>query len=164
MQYFVGMDKSPIDPETFHNFLIEISKKEDKSSYFMKSNPLPQFQQLCRWTKTQGNCQTLETAIIENDDSIKICWYSDPIGSTETSFSEIKLNINRLQEKSNELRFCNECKENNNCIKCLYPNPLTSDKYCKYKRKSNTNEVANIIDSFNTVKDLLFKPINPFDF
>ncbi|MFX0039365.1 MAG: B12-binding domain-containing radical SAM protein [Promethearchaeota archaeon] len=164
MQYFIGKDKSPFDTNTFHNFLIEISKKEDKSSYLMKSNPLPQFQQLCRWTKTQGNCQTLETAIIENDDSIKICWYSDPIGNTENSFSEIKLNINRLQKKNKELRICKECKENKNCIQCLFPKPLSTDKYCKYIRSYNTNEVATIIDGFNIVKDFLFKPINPFDF
>jgi len=163
MQYLIGKDNSPIDTETFYKFLIEISKKEDKFNFILESNPSPQFQQLCRWTKTRANCQTLETAIIENDDSIKMCWYSNPIGNTETSFLDIKLNMYRLQKKNRELRSCRECKENLACVKCTFPYPLSHEKYCKYKRSNATIEAAKLIDNFNIVKDFLFKPLNPFE-
>ena len=163
MQYIIGIDAINRDTRTLHKFLVEISKNEDIFNHLMNSTPLPQFQQLCRWTKNQANCQSLETAIIEKDDSIKICWYSDSIGNIETSFSEIKRKLNHVQKKNIELRNCKDCNENETCIKCTYPNPLSSEEYCYYKRSYNINKAAKMIDNFNIVKDFLFKPLNPFD-
>ena len=92
-----------------------------------------------------------------------MCWYSNPIGNTETSFLDIKLNMYRLQKKNRELRSCRECKENLACVKCTFPYPLSHEKYCKYKRSNATIEAAKLIDNFNIVKDFLFKPLNPFE-
>lgn len=163
MQYLIGIDNLPIDTEALYSFLVDLSKRKNIINYLIESNPLPQFQQLCRWTKNQANCQTLETGIIGNDDSIRICWFSDPIGNINTSFSKIKLNLNRLKKENIKLRNCNDCKENETCLKCIFPKPLSAEKYCEYKKRCNTYESAKIINEFNIVKDFLFKPLNPFE-
>lgn len=164
MQYLISIDRAPIDTKALYNILIKISKKENMYNYFLNSNPLPQFQQLCRWTKNQANCQTLETAIIENDDSIRICWFSDSIGKVGISISDIIQKLESLNKEREVKRTCNLCQEKESCVKCLFPYPLPSEKYCEYKRNSFTNKSADLIYAFSVVKDFIFRPINPLEF
>ena len=164
MKNLIGIENSPIDTKRLYNYLIELSKYEDIINYLLDCNPLPQFQQLCRWTESQANCQTLETAIIEKDDSIRICWYSASIGKIGISFSEIIRNLTYLKKEKVEKRDCNRCSVNETCVKCLYPYPISSQKYCKYKRRNFTDKPAKLINAFGVVKDFLFKPINPLEF
>ncbi|MFX1326572.1 MAG: B12-binding domain-containing radical SAM protein [Promethearchaeota archaeon] len=162
--YSIGIDYAPIDTEALYSFLVEISNSKDIFNYLFNSKPLPQFQQLCRWTNYQGNCETLETAIIGNDNSIRICWYSDPIGQIGTSFQGIVQNLDQLKKEIIEIRNCISCIENGNCLKCLFPYPLSTEEYCTFKKDGKTNEPAEFINKFNVVKEFLFKPIEPFKF
>ncbi|MFX0036664.1 MAG: B12-binding domain-containing radical SAM protein [Candidatus Hermodarchaeota archaeon] len=164
IDYSIGIDYDPIDTERLYNFLIELSNTKDIFKYLFDSIPLPQFQQLCRWTNNQANCQTLETAIIGNDNSIRICWYSDPIGQIGTSFQSIVQKLKNLRKETVEKRTCTDCIVNKNCLKCLFPYPLSTEMYCKFKRACRTDEPAEYINKFNLVKDFIFKPINPFEF
>jgi len=152
------------DTEALYHLLIEISKSKNSIEYLLESKPLPQFQNICRWTNNQSNCEKLETVIIGKDDSIHICWHSDPIGKVGATFSDIIQNLQDLQIKKKERRNCDGCIKNRTCIKCLFPYPLSSEEYCQYKRRQETYKPANLINSFEILKDLLFKPINRFDF
>ena len=152
------------DANALYNFLIEISKSGNSFNYLLKRKFLPQFQNLCKWMGNQANCQKLETAIIEGDGSIRICWNGDSLGNINISFSDIRKNLHDLSIKNFEKRNCIGCKENEACIKCLFPYPLSSEEYCKNKKLNETNETAKHVFAFNILEDFLFKPINPYDF
>ncbi len=164
IEKIICVEHDLIDTIALYKLLIEISESKNSIEYLLESKPLPQFQKICRWTNNKPNCETLETAIIGKDDSIHVCWLSDPIGKVGIAFSDIIQNILELQRTNKERRNCDECIKNNTCIKCIYPYPLSSEEYCKYKRKQETYKSANLIQSFDILKDLLFKPINRFDF
>ena len=152
------------DANALYNFLIEISKSGNSFNYLLKRKFLPQFQNLCKWMGNQANCQKLETAIIEGDGSIRICWNGDSLGNINISFSDIRKNLHDLSIKNFEKRNCIGCKKNEACIKCLFPYPLSSEEYCKNKKLNETNETAKHVFAFNILEDFLFKPINPYDF
>jgi len=164
MKNLISIDNSPIDTKALINYLIDLFNNKDIINYLLNSNPLPEFQQLCRWTKDQANCATLDTVIIEKDDSIRICWYSGPIGNIMHSFPELIQNLENIKKERERTRNCGQCKVNETCIKCLFPFPLSIERYCEYKRHYLTNKPAKLINAFSVVKDLLFKPINPLDF
>jgi len=152
------------DANALYNFLIEISKSGNSFNYLLKRKFLPQFQNLCKWMGNQANCQKLETAIIEGDGSIRICWNGDSIGKINTLFSDIRKNLHDLNKENLEKRNCIGCKKNETCIKCLFPYPLSSEEFCNYKSLNDTNEPAKYVLAFNVLQDLLFKPLNPYDF
>ena len=164
MENLICSDHTTIDTRAIYNLLNEISKSEDSFDYLLERRLLPQFQNLCRWTKDQSNCQKLETAIIGDDDSIRICWHSDPIGKVGISFSNIMRNLQHLKKEKVERRKCNKCIKNETCLKCIFPYPLSSEEYCEIKRKNDTNKPAYIINTFNILKDFLYMPINPLDY
>ncbi|MFX0042746.1 MAG: B12-binding domain-containing radical SAM protein [Candidatus Hodarchaeota archaeon] len=159
MESTICTEHDALDTRTVYNLLLKISKREDPFDFLLNSKPLPHFHNLCRWTNNQANCCKLETAIIGKDDSVRLCWYSDPIGNVDTSFAEILQNILNLRKITEERRKCNECIKKNTCLKCLYPYPLSPEEYCQYKRKVDTHQPARVINSFNVLKDLLFKPL-----
>ncbi len=152
------------DTKALYQLLVEISNSENSFNYLLERRFLPQFQSLCKWTNNQSNCQKFETAIIGDDDSIRICWNGDSIGNINTPFSEIKENLDLLSKGNFKERNCKKCKEKNTCAKCLFPFPLTSKEYCDLKKKNDTNEPAKHVYAFNVIKDILYKPLNPYDF
>jgi radical SAM superfamily enzyme YgiQ (UPF0313 family) len=164
MPNIIGVDYSTLDTKTLYNFLIKISKNEDIFNYLLKSKPLPYFQQLCRWTETCANCNTLETLIVEDDGSIRVCWYSKPIGKIGISFQEILQNLNYLTKIEMKKRNCNGCVENEYCIKCLFPYPLTVEEYCNCKTNFSTNKPAKMLDMFSLINKTLYRPINLLEF
>ena len=105
-----------------------------------------------------------QKAIISNDNSIRICWHSAPIGKIGTSISGIIQNLKRLSKKVVEGRNCVECIENETCIKCKFPYPLSAKEYCEFKKEFNTVTSAKIINSFNIFKDILNDPVTIIDF
>ena len=159
MESTICIERNAMDTKAVYDLILKISKREDPFDYLLNSKALPQFQKLCRWTDNQANCSKLETAIIGKDDSIRICWYSEPIGKVGTSFSDILQILQNLHKEKEEKRKCNECIKKNTCLKCLYPYPLSTEQYCQLRRNFNTNKTARLINSFNLLKDLLFKPL-----
>ncbi|MHA1931738.1 MAG: B12-binding domain-containing radical SAM protein [Promethearchaeota archaeon] len=164
MPFLICQDQALNDTKVLYDLLVEVSRSKNPFNYLYKRNPLPQFQNICRWTTNNANCQKLETAIIENDDFIRICNHSDPIGKIGSSFSDLERNLYRLKKENEEARNCSNCKQEDSCIKCLFPHPLSSKEYCQYKNFNFTNEPARIINVLNLAKDLLFKPANLIDF
>jgi len=152
------------DANALYNFLIEISNSGDSFNYLLERKFLPRFQNLCKWMRNQANCQMLETAIIEGDGSIRICWNGASIGNINDSFSDLRKNLQNLRSKNLERRNCRGCEKNETCVKCLFPSPLTFKEYCEYKNLNDTIEPAKYIYAFNILEDFLFKPINLYDF
>ena len=160
----IGVSNTKKDAETLNELLQKISKAENNFNYLLNRNTLPQFQNLCKWTVNRANCEKLETAIIDNNNSIRVCWNSKPLGKVGMPFSEIKRNINNIKKSVINRRGCSQCSQEKFCQKCYSPYPLSSTEYCKYKNLHKTNESANLINVFYVIKDLLYKPINPYDF
>ncbi|MFX1572822.1 MAG: B12-binding domain-containing radical SAM protein [Promethearchaeota archaeon] len=151
------------DTITLLSFLNRISKMEDSYNYLLKNNVPPEIEKLCRWTSKDANCQKLETAIIDNNNSIRICWNSDPIGDIETPFPALMQNLQILQKIEIERRNCISCIEKETCIKCLFPSPLSSQEYCDYKKKYDTSKPARLIKSIYNLKDFIYKPSNLYN-
>jgi hypothetical protein len=80
------------------------------------------------------------------------------------SFQELKHNIEKMRIKTSERRNCVECDENETCIKCIFPYPLSSKEYCKYKQGFSTINSAKMIDIFSSINDYIFRPINLLEF
>ncbi len=151
----ICVDYTTTDTCAIYNLLVEISKSEEPFKKLLNSRPLPYFQKICRWTSKQANCKKLDTIIIGEYDSIRICWHSDPIGKVGTSFLDIMRNLQCLHKEKAERRNCDDCIKNKTCIKCLFPYPLSPEKYCDFIRKHDTDKPALIVNSFNVFKDLL---------
>ncbi|MFX1414331.1 MAG: B12-binding domain-containing radical SAM protein [Promethearchaeota archaeon] len=160
----ICFDDSKTDTQALYDFLMEISNNENYFKDLLDSKPLPYFRNLCRWTKNVANCQTLDTAIITSDNSIRICWHSPPIGKIGNSMYDLIQKLQDLSKSVAEIRSCIECSQNVNCVKCKFPYPLSSTEYCELKKKSNTDYPAKIINSLNIFKDLLYDPITIIDF
>lgn len=160
---FICIDHTKSDTYALYNLLLEISKRKDYFNYLLESKPIPYFHHLCRWTSNLANCHTLETAIIDNNNSIRICWNSTPIGRVGNSISELIQNLKSLLQNNTERRKCNECIENERCIKCIFPYPLSFTEYCEFRKRLNTGIPANIINSFNIFKELLYNPTKIID-
>ncbi|MFX1498919.1 MAG: B12-binding domain-containing radical SAM protein [Promethearchaeota archaeon] len=157
-------EHSKSDTKALYHLLFEVTKTDNKFNYLLGSNPLPYFQNLCRWTNNVANCQTLETAIISNDNSIRICWHSAPIGEIGIRMSEIIQNLKHMSKKVAEERKCVECIEKETCIKCKFPYPLSAKEYCKFKKEFDTIPSTKVINSFNIFKDILNDPVTIIDF
>ena len=164
IQYTICQDQAKSDVKALYDLLNKISKSKNSFKYLFNKKSLPYFQSLCRWTGNQANCFKMETAIIDKDDSIRICWYSDPIGRIGISFSDIKQNLEYLREKLVDSRRCNSCSQNEKCSKCLFPFPLSSEEYCTYKNNLNTIKPAKMVNIFYTLSDFFVNPTYLLDF
>ncbi|MFX1326106.1 MAG: hypothetical protein ACFE8N_14245, partial [Promethearchaeota archaeon] len=161
---FVCQDQEKNDTKALYYLLNEISNSKNMFRFLSEMNFLPHFQNLCRWTANQANCVNMETAIIDQDDSIRICWYSDPIGTIKSSFLDLQQNLQTLTREAITSRNCNQCFQNSTCLKCVFPHPLSSEDYCLYKKRFNTCEPANMINIFYTLKDMFKNPVYLIDY
>jgi radical SAM superfamily enzyme YgiQ (UPF0313 family) len=160
MENVICAERSKADTQATIKLLNEISKSKDSFNYILNKKPLPHFQNLCRWTIGQANCHKLETVIIDDDDYIRICWNSEPVGKISNSFSDIVRNLQNLHENNIEKRNCYNCNTSHTCVKCFFPYPLSPQEYCECKRRFDTSKPARLINTLNILKDLLYKPIN----
>ncbi|MFX1277815.1 MAG: B12-binding domain-containing radical SAM protein [Promethearchaeota archaeon] len=161
---FIGASRTKNDSDSLYKLFQEISNAENSFNYLLDNNALPHFQNLCRWIKNQANCEKLETVIVDKNNSIRFCWHSSPVGKVGMRFSEIKRKINDLKKQVIKIRGCYQCSQEQSCQLCLSPFPLSSKEYCEYKISQDTNTPANLINVFYVIKDLFYKPINPYDF
>ena len=164
MEFTLCQECKVSDANALYNLLLEVSKSGNSFNYLLERKFLPQFQTLCKWMGNQANCRNLETAIIGGDNSIRICWNGDSLGNINTSLSDFRKNVRDLNIKNFKKRNCKECRRKETCIKCLFPYPLSSEEYCDYKNQYDTNEPAKYVFTFSVLKDILFKPLNAYDF
>ena len=164
MEFTLCQECKVSDANALYNLLLEVSKSGNSFNYLLERKFLPQFQTLCKWMGNQANCRNLETAIIGGDNSIRICWNGDSLGNINTSLSDFRKNVRDLNIKNFKKRNCKECRRKETCIKCLFPYPLSSEEYCDYKNQYDTNEPAKYVFTFSVLKDVLFKPLNVYDF
>ncbi|MFW9823131.1 MAG: B12-binding domain-containing radical SAM protein [Candidatus Thorarchaeota archaeon] len=163
-QYTLCQDFNTDDTIALFDLLVKLSEKENPFNYLLKSRILPQFQNLCRWTGNKANCQFLETAIIDADDSIRICYHSEPIGKVGSPFSDLKQNLQLLLNEIIKIRNCRECHRNSSCLKCPFPFPLSSKEYCELRKRHDTVEPAGLITKYNLIKDYIFRPVDLHNF
>ena len=164
LHYTLCQDNTKSDTNAFYKLLNKISNSGNSFKYLLNEKPLPYFQSICRWTKNQANCFNMEVAIIDDDDSIRICWHSEPIGKLGEPFSIIKQKLMDLRELIIETRQCNTCPQYKKCSKCLFPNPLSFNEFCTYKNNLKTTEPADMIKIFYTLIEYFANPIYLKDF
>jgi radical SAM superfamily enzyme YgiQ (UPF0313 family) len=158
----IAFDNSLNDTHAFLKFFDTLSNKSDPVDYLFNKKLNPQFLNLCKWTSNKANCLSLETAIITKD-GIKICWNADTISKFDKDFFDIKYAIESLRNNLEEDMNCGSCINKKDCLKCIYPYPLNHEQFCENSYKRNKS-VGNVLSSFNTIKELLYKPISLYDF
>ncbi|MFX1456138.1 MAG: B12-binding domain-containing radical SAM protein [Promethearchaeota archaeon] len=163
-QYTLCQDSNPNDTYALIDLLVKLSEKKNPFNYLLRSRILPEFQNLCRWTGNQANCQFLETVIIDADDSVRICYHSEPIGKVGTPFSDLKQQLQLLMNEITKSRNCRKCHRNLTCVKCPFPSPLSSEEYCECKKSYDTVEPAALITKYNIIKDYIFRPVDLLNF
>ena len=148
----ISLDEKKGDPESLRNFLLRLSKEEKGISNILKLKSYPYFAGLCKWMKSCANCQRFETAIIGDDNSIKICWNSEPIGVVGSPVSEIMRNLEEASDKKQQERGCNDCFRKNSCVKCPFPSPLSDVEFCKHQKEDDPSSKAEQIRAFDIFK------------
>ncbi|MFX0009925.1 MAG: B12-binding domain-containing radical SAM protein [Candidatus Hermodarchaeota archaeon] len=157
----ISMEETENDSRNLHNLLHDIFLNDNEIGFLLHRKILPIAQNLCKWMKERTNCNYLESAIIDQDHNVRVCWFGEPIGTIDDSFDAIKAKINYMKEQIIEERKCIECPQNNICIKCINPYPLTEDEYCEIRRKFDTSKPASLLNMYYVLKDLLLNPIHP---
>lgn len=149
------------DSIALYDLLVNLSNNKGLYNQLIENKMLPYFQNLCRWTNQKANCRKMETAIIGHDDSVRVCWHSNSIGSIGMPFHDIKNVLDQIKIEKRTLRDCDSCKRVKTCTKCLFPYPLSSKEYCERSKKNDTSKPAYVIDTLNLFKDLIYNP-SPF--
>ena len=163
VENIICVENSLKDTSSLLGFLEKITEIDDPFNYLLEKKPLPQFMNICRWTSTPANCQTLDTAIIDQDN-IKICWFSDPIAKVGDPFSKIKENIKKIHINTILRRQCKKCVRFCDCKKCYFTYPISDVEYCNFQREKNMSIASNLINSLNLLKDLIFEPTSIIDY
>ena len=163
VENIICVENSSKDTSSLLEFLEKITEIDDPFNYLLEKKPLPQFMNFCRWTTNPANCQTLDTAIIDQDN-IKICWFSDPIAKVGVPFSKIKENIMKIHINTIVKRQCKKCVRFSDCNKCYFTYPISNDEYCNFQTENNRSIATNLIISLNLLKDLVFEPITLLDY
>ncbi|MHA1625255.1 MAG: B12-binding domain-containing radical SAM protein [Promethearchaeota archaeon] len=163
VENLICVENSIKDTSSLLGFLEKITEIDDPFNYLLEKKPLPQIMNICRWTNTPANCQTLDTAIIDQDN-IKICWFSDPIAKVGVPFSKIKENIEKIHLNTIFKRQCKKCVRFSDCNKCYFTYPISDDEYCNFQKGNNMSIATNLINSLNLLKDLVFEPTSILDY
>jgi radical SAM superfamily enzyme YgiQ (UPF0313 family) len=152
------------DSLKLHEFLMHLANKDDVNTYLAENKAFPYFSSLCRWTRGLANCQNCETALITEDDCVYVCYNGEAIGRVGMPVNEMLHNLEQKQNKTKEIRNCRKCLRRATCVKCIFPFPLTADRYCQLKKSHDTTDFAEQLKIFDTFKDILHPlPLNACD-
>ena len=132
--------------------LQKLTRKESLFSDLFDAPPYPHFAALCRWEKEGANCISLDTAIVDKEGNIRICWNGDVIGRIGVPFPEIREKLNHLKGQVEKQRGCNDCPKVQVCSRCMFPHPLEEQEFCTLKKNSHCEETADLIRHLDIFK------------
>jgi len=148
------MDEDMEDVLQLHSLLVDLTEKKKKGIEWWTHKLYPYFSGMCRWRKSCANCRILDTAIIDSNNNIKTCWKGMPVGKVGMPFQEIVKNLNELSLIKETERDCFHCDRQSACTKCIFPAPLSDERYCALKQGSDTGDTAELMQAFNFFKVL----------
>jgi radical SAM superfamily enzyme YgiQ (UPF0313 family) len=150
----ICIDRKKEDALRVHRVLVHLAEKDNALNDLVYNPTYPYIGSLCRWEKGPANCRTLATLIVDADNHVKTCWNGSPIGKVGTPFPEIWENLDNIRQDAEQRRDCKNCHKQSVCVRCIFPAPLTDNRYCDLKRNSNTEEAAELIRIFDFFKEL----------
>jgi len=150
----ICIDREEQDTLQLHHLLVCLSNNDNPLNDLVYKRVYPYFGSLCRWEKHAANCRTLETVIVDADNNVKTCWNGEPVGKVGMPFPAIVENLRSSQREAENRRGCHNCIKQTVCIKCMFPAPLSDNRYCTLKRKFNTEKAAELIRTFDFFKRL----------
>jgi radical SAM superfamily enzyme YgiQ (UPF0313 family) len=138
----VFVEEEKTDANTLFGLLMELSKTETQEG--ISGLPaIPYLRGLCRWDTQPPNCVSLETVIVDAEANVRPCWHAEPIGKVGMPFDELRQNLRRLRGRAEEERGCRTCGENDTCVKCPSPAPLSDEEYCRLRAGYPVEEAAS---------------------
>jgi hypothetical protein len=152
----ICFDREKEDVLQAHHLLVDLSHK-DKDSVVddLFNTPFyPYISSLCRWEKRLPNCRSLEIIIVDSENNVKTCWNGKPVGRVGMPFPEMFENLRNIHVEIEDKRDCKNCIKEEECAKCIFPEPLPGNDYCDLKRDFNTRESAELVRSFDLFKEL----------
>jgi len=150
----VCFDVTSQDVYSLAALLDGIAGKEDAFTYLATRRPLPYFAGLCKWSKAAANCEVMETAIIDCDGNIRLCWAGGPVGRVGDAFEEILQAASSQKRKSCDARKCGACEKQHQCAICVAPS-IEPSAYCDRVLHPGREEAADLLRTFSFLKDYL---------
>lgn len=151
--HILAMDLKKEDSEGLMSLLKKFDDTNSCFDHLMDSKPYPVFVGLCRWLRTDANCRKLETAIIDDEDHIKLCWGGESVGKIPDSLGEIIGNLKALRATLMNERDCSRCPVKETCMQCYFPKPLPVERYCRFMKNNDVWKQAEIFKTSYTFKD-----------
>jgi radical SAM superfamily enzyme YgiQ (UPF0313 family) len=148
------IEREEEDALCLHRLLLEVSHKGDVRKKPDSMPVYPYFCGLCRWEKGHANCNALDTIIVEFDGTVKTCMNGAPIGTVGTPFPALVENLENIRRGVEQKRGCQDCEKQEECPKCVFPQPLTDSQYCELKREPGVGEAARRVRDFDFLKAL----------
>ena len=155
MRKAIGREDSAEDCRALLGILKMLANQKGAFDHLWGSRAMPYFAGLCRWTGGGANCETLETAIVDDKGEIRLCWTGTPVGRVGDAFADIRQKAHETKEKVRKARNCRGCSEEKNCMKCMTPAPLSSLEYCRAMQDGGIATSGELLRSFQYLGDFL---------
>ncbi len=151
--HVLAMDWTREDAAAVGHLLEQFDSVDSCLDHLMDGNSYPLFVGLCRWIGKEANCNRLETALVDRENRIRLCWGGEPLGVVPDSAEKIFENLEKLRAAQHKERGCAHCPAKENCPMCCFPNPLAVEDYCDFVKNRDVLGKAGIFRAYYTFED-----------
>ena len=152
--HVLAMDREREGAEAVTHLLQRFDDANSCFDHLVESRPYPLIATLCRWLRADANCKRLETALIDEENSIRLCWKGAVVGVIPDSAEEIFQNLKALRATVIKERGCADCAAKANCARCYFPAPMPVEDYCHFVKNHDVHGYAEIFRTYYVFKDL----------
>lgn len=146
--HVLALDREREDALYLGHFLQRFDNADSCFNHLMGSRPYPLFTGLCKWLSRDANCRKLETALIDEEGRIRLCWKGSPVGVLSDSAKDILRTLEMLRNAVMKERGCARCRVEETCIQCCFPDPLPAEEYCRFLKSHDVWEQAETFKTY----------------
>ena len=98
----------------------------------------------CRWSSSACPAASGERFFVDEDGSLRPCAYGAPIGHVGERFEVVRDRLRSLAASRRRERGCDTCRANRLCSRCLFPHPVSVERYCQIRVQEPG--IADLVD------------------
>lgn len=111
----------------------------------------------CQWGTGLCPAIKLRRLFINKDGQITPCMKGLPLGNLDNSIEDLRKKAKAMYTQVRRDRKCDKCPVDNQCPKCLSPDPLSDDEYCNLQKENldlpriiARSKMMNIFNGFSS--------------